>query len=54
MTFTISFSIYPGNLISKKYSFINISYETVIVILVFNIFDLIGKMAAGYPIYNNK
>ena len=54
MTFTISTSIYPGNLISKKYSFINISYETVIVVLIFNTFDLLGRILASYPIYSNK
>ena len=52
--FIITFSIFPGILVSKKFNFISISYETVIVVLIFNIFDTIGKMLAGKVISTNR
>ena len=52
MNFVITYSIYPGNLISKKYSFISISYETVIIVLIANVMDTTGRILAGFPFYS--
>ena len=54
INFIISYSLFPGVMLLKKYSFITTTWNTTLMVCNYNLFGTFGKLLAIFKIYNDK
>jgi hypothetical protein len=53
LNFVVSYSLFPGVMLIKQYTFISAAWNNTILVCVYNFFGTLGKLLAIFPIYKD-